>query len=113
MKNLEFISKKINIIMLIFFLVALTSRITLEITSEIVMKIDNYEPYNNIIIYFIIALFISLVILYLIRNTKLVSSKIVYIIILIVLLGLLVTNGGYPQYPERYNNNDGLSFPPD
>ena len=90
-----------NIITLIFFLVALTSRIILEIIPEIVRKTGIYEMYNNIVIYFVIALFISLIILYLIRNTKLVSYKIVYAVILVILLGMLVTND---KCPYEYND---------
>lgn len=90
-----------NIITLIFFLVALTSRIILEIIPEIVRKTGIYEMYNNIAIYFVIALFISLIILYLIRNTKLVSYKIVYAVILVILLGMLVTND---KCPYEYND---------
>lgn len=87
--------------MLIFFLLAIISRIILEIMPEIVRKTTNYEIYNNIIIYFVIALFISFIILYFIRNTKVVSSKIVYAIILVILLGMLVTND---EYPYEYND---------
>lgn len=87
--------------MLIFFLLAIISRIILEIMPEIVRKTTNYEIYNNIIIYFVIALFISFIILYFIRNTKVVSSKIVYAVILVILLGMLVTND---EYPYEYND---------
>lgn len=91
--------------MLIFFLLAIVSRIILEIIPEIVRKINNYEIYDNIILYFIIALFISFVILFLTRNTKLVSSKIVYAVILVILLGMLVTNN---EYPYEYNEEKGV-----
>lgn len=91
--------------MLIFFLLAIVSRIILEIIPEIVRKTENYGIYNNIIIYFVIALFISFIILYFIRNTKVVSSKIVYAVILVILLGMLATSN---EYPYEYNEEKGV-----
>ena len=91
-KSLILVNKVISMAVLTFFCVSIISRVIVELNI-----------YNNAILYFIIASIISILILLFIRNTKILSSKILYIAILIILIGLFITNE--QTYPYEYRDN--------
>ena len=80
-----------------------------ERIDKIIDKIIKFI-YSNAIIYFIFGIIISIFIMILTRNMKVLSNNIFYIIILCVLVILLVTNNYV--YPYKYDcfPEDSINF---
>lgn len=91
-KENHIINKIINITVLILFCITLISRILVEM-----------DIYNNAIIYLIIATFICTTFILIFRNSRILSNKKLYFIILGILIILLITN--QHSYPQPYGSD--------
>ena len=82
----------------------------ITLISRLIVELDEIHIYHNAIIYFIFGIIISIFIMILTRNMKVLSNNIFYIIILCVLVILLVTNNY--EYPYKYEcfPEDSINF---
>ena len=91
-KENHIINKLINKTILILFFIAIISRVLVE-----------FDINNHAVTYFIIATFICIILILLLKNFKPLTNKILYIIILFILIiFLLINDNVYPYSADHY-----------